>query len=115
MVRVPDQAAPHPPFDLHGGAVARKFRWPECGSTVRVANDVTFSPDGKYLITAERFGEVLIYETATGRLLVILRGHLQMASGVAMSADGRRLLSVSHDRTGLIWDFPALVRQQSQH
>ena len=97
-------------WDLQTGKVLRKFAWPGFTMETRVAYDAVLSPDAKYLITAERFGSVLIYETATGRLLKSLTAHEGTVSSVSLSANGGRLLTVSHDLTGLVWDFRSLVR-----
>ena len=97
-------------WDVETGTVVRKFGWKQCpGKYSRIANDVTFSSDGKYLITAENYGKVLIYETVSGKLLVTLQGHERRVRGVAISANGKRLLSVSDDQTGLVWDFAKIV------
>lgn len=97
-------------WDLASGKAVRKFgsRQPT-GTSTRIANGVTFSPDGRYLITAERAGTVLIYEVATGKQLAEVHGHNGRVKAVSLSGDGKRLLSVSMDGTGLVWDFPALL------
>jgi WD40 repeat protein len=48
---------------------------------------------------------VQVWEIASRRERCVLRGHLGPISGVAFSGDGRRLLSVSEDATGLVWDM----------
>ncbi len=45
-----------------------------------------------------------IYETATGEILTRLAGHAGFVSDLAFTSDGRRLVSVSEDMTGLVWD-----------
>lgn len=98
-------------WDLASGKAIRKFGSRESSDHgTRIANGVTFSPDGRYLITAERTGTVLIYEVATGKRLANVQGHTGRVKAVAMSGDGKRLLSASMDLTGLVWDFPALLR-----
>lgn len=97
-------------WDLASGKPIRKFgsRQSRANGT-RIANGVTFSPNGRYLVTAERAGTVLIYETATGKQLAELHGHTGRVKAVSISGDGNRLLSASMDCTGLVWDFPALL------
>ncbi|MDB5313266.1 MAG: hypothetical protein JWO38_7468, partial [Gemmataceae bacterium] len=79
---------------------------------------VAVSPDGRLLAAAEgsfssdpSFG-VWVYETASGRALARLVGHGRWVTDLAFSPDGRRLVSVAEDQTGLVWDvtLPALVR-----
>ncbi len=65
------------------------------------------SPDGRLLAVAETipsFDGVWLYETASGRPLKKLEGHLRDVSDLAFSPDGRRLVTVSSDQTGLVWD-----------
>ena len=69
----------------------------------------TFSPDGSLLITAEENGTVLVYEVATGSQLAELRGHTGPVRSVSVSRDGKRLVSVSMDLTGLVWDLRAIL------
>jgi len=97
-------------WDLASGALIRKYgsRQPLSEGT-RIAYGVTFSPDGKYLVTAERAGTVLVYKVDTGRQLAELHGHTGQVNDAAISADGRRILSVSSDHTGLVWDLPAIL------
>jgi hypothetical protein len=74
------------------------------------------SPDGRLLAAAEEPLEltnpltVILYETATGRVLAKRTGHAGWVNDLAFTPDGRRLVSVSHDQTGLVWDMtvPAL-------
>ncbi len=65
------------------------------------------SPDGRLLAAAPGVG---IYETASGSLIKNLAGHSSGVEDLAFSPDGRRLVTVSADQTGLVWDvtLPAL-------
>ena len=51
-----------------------------------------------------------VYETASGGVIKKLAGHSGEVTGLAFTPDGRRLVSVSYDQTGLVWDVtpPAL-------
>jgi WD40 repeat protein len=71
-------------------------------TAVRVGG-VTFSPDGKQLVSAE--GNVLrTWDTDTGRPLLTLRGHVTPIAAWAVAPDGRRLWSL--EAGGLLkeWD-----------
>jgi WD40 repeat protein len=69
---------------------------------------VAVSPDGRLLAAVE--GGVWLYETAFGGLITKLAGHSSEVTDIAFAPDGRRLVSVSADQTGLVWDvtLPAL-------
>jgi WD40 repeat protein len=79
-----------------------------------------FSPDGRRVVTTFK-GQTIglyrdgsralytdrvarIWETATGKELLILKGHDAPVTAAGFSPDGRRLLTTSLDRTVRIWD-----------
>jgi RNA polymerase sigma factor (sigma-70 family) len=69
---------------------------------------VAVSPDGRLLAAVE--GHVWLYEAAFGGFITKLAGHHGEVTDLAFTPDGRRLVSVSADQTGLVWDvtLPAL-------
>ncbi len=60
-----------------------------------VVSDMAFSPDGRRLASCGGYnpGEVKIWDTLTGQLILALRGHALGVEGVAYSPDGRHLAS----------------------
>ena len=57
-----------------------------------------FSRDGRYFASQVRFGkssrrDVRVWETATGRELAVLRGHGDPVTTVALTPDGRHIIS----------------------
>ena len=66
--------------------------------------DVTFSPDGKYVVTACTDGTTHIWDAETGDSINVLRGHAMNVTSVACSPDGKWIASASADRTIRIWD-----------
>jgi WD40 repeat protein len=65
---------------------------------------VTFSPSGNYFAIGQNDGSVHVYEFATGLPARSFQGHRAHVSQLLFTANGRRLISVSHDTTGLVWD-----------
>jgi hypothetical protein len=72
-------------------------------SKERWISDIHFSPDGKGLVSAEG-NDVILYETATGKVRLRLKGHQDAVVGADFLPGGRILVSVSQDDTVLIWD-----------
>jgi WD40 repeat protein len=71
-------------------------------------NDAIFSPgDGRYVATAGRDNEAILWDSATGKLLARFhgeQGHRGPVTSVAFDAATQRLVTASQDRTAKIWD-----------
>ena len=65
---------------------------------------VAFSPDGQRLASARHDTTVKIWEIATGKELLALKGDAGGVDSVAFSPDGQRLASAGDDQTVRIWD-----------
>ncbi|HEV7237589.1 MAG TPA: WD40 repeat domain-containing protein, partial [Ktedonobacteraceae bacterium] len=65
---------------------------------------VASSPDSKYIASGGYDQTVQVWEAATGRLIVIYRGHTGGIGSVTWSPDGRYIASASYDMTVQIWD-----------
>src|SRR5262249_33656967 len=63
-----------------------------------------FSPDGALLAVGSRHATVGLWDVATGRKRVSLRGHSRAVLCVAFSPDGARLATGSADESIRLWD-----------
>jgi WD40 repeat protein len=76
-------------------------------------NSVTFSPDGKQVVSGSYDKTVRLWDAVTGALLQTLEGHSDSVNSVAFSPDGNiaRALFVSNnwvaEESNLLWLPPA--------
>jgi hypothetical protein len=73
---------------------------------------VVISPNGQ-LVASDADGDaIVVRELATGHVCKVFRGHQSAVTRMAFTADCRRLVSVSEDMTGIVWDvsYSALAR-----
>ena len=74
----------------------------------------TFTPDGQAVISGGNNGYLAAYDVNTGRLLARFTGHEAEVWAVAVSGDGRLLVSGSHDQTVRIWNLSGLTHGTGQ-
>jgi RNA polymerase sigma factor (sigma-70 family) len=100
-------------FDARTGEAIRAFEPPAKSpqDQYRVPA-VAFSADTQFVAAVQADSSIAVYELATGDLCRVFHGHENQVSQLAFTADGRRLVSVSWDMTGLVWDtsYPALAK-----
>jgi hypothetical protein len=71
--------------------------------------DVTFSPDGAHIITRAPATDPLsntarVWETDSGQVLAVLRGHEDWVIHAAFSPDDTRIVTTSLDDTARVWE-----------
>ena len=68
--------------------------------------DINWSPDGKYIATADRVNNVTIWNPRTGeKIYELLKKHKEYVSCVRFSPDGKFVATGSHDGTCKVWSL----------
>jgi WD40 repeat protein/serine/threonine protein kinase len=80
-------------------------RWPHGYNGV--INSLSFSPDGRRILTPSSAGIVAVWDTATGKPVHELVGHGNDVLCAAYSPDGKRIASGGRDDNVRIWDAEA--------
>ena len=65
---------------------------------------VTFSPDGRWLISTHGDGAILVWDVAARRRAAGFNGHGDAVRAVAISPDGKFIASAGEDRAVIIWN-----------
>jgi WD40 repeat protein/tRNA A-37 threonylcarbamoyl transferase component Bud32 len=88
-------------YDLAGGRSL-----PTLPATLTgAARCAAFAPGGKLLASGGADNTVRLYDTATGHLRKIFRGHAGPIEALSFSPDGRSLASASEDGAVKLWDL----------
>jgi WD40 repeat protein len=66
--------------------------------------DLSFSPDGKRLVTAGADGVGRIWSVDTGRPEHVLAGHTDRLTSAEFSPDGKLVVTASADKDAIVWD-----------
>jgi WD40 repeat protein/serine/threonine protein kinase len=93
----------HPSVVVYDAATGKEvFRL----SDLRVTHGAPrYSPDGKTLYTSVDGVTVRAWDADTGRPLpVVFQGHTGWVQSIALSTNGRRMLTASRDGTARVWD-----------
>ncbi|KAH8797324.1 hypothetical protein DL96DRAFT_1825321 [Flagelloscypha sp. PMI_526] len=86
-------------WDANSGELLRRL----IGHTDYVRS-VSFSQDGRYIVSGSEDRTVCIWEAGSGQKLRQLEGHADYVFSVTVSPDGKRIASGSRDRTIRLWD-----------
>jgi hypothetical protein len=88
-------------WDMTTGTRLRHLTLPDRGGMC-----VIFSHDGRTMLTTDLQGVIHLHEMATGKERGRWRGHFSHEIGaLALSADGRMLVSGGYDSQALVWDL----------
>ncbi|MCH8236611.1 MAG: WD40 repeat domain-containing protein, partial [Proteobacteria bacterium] len=76
-------------------------------------NSVVFTHGGKNVAAGDHAGKIRFWDAKSGRLQGTLEGHKMGITQLSVSADGRRLLSASIDKTLKLWDLEKMAEINS--
>ena len=82
------------------------------GGPLGQAFSLALSADGKRVAVGLYDHRIVVMDGSTGKVVQRLRRHQDLVMGVAFSADGKRLASVSTDGTVRIWDLGSVEGAQ---
>jgi WD40 repeat protein len=71
----------------------------------RNVNCLTWSHDGKTLISGSDDESIRTWNTTTWQQVAVLTGHTSYVYGIAISPNGRILASASYDNTARLWNL----------
>jgi WD40 repeat protein len=76
----------------------------------QVVNTVTFTPDGRRIVSGSQDGTVRVWDAATGQQLISFTGHQGSVMKLAAFPDGRHVVSGGYDKTLRIWNLADIDR-----
>ena len=66
-------------------------------------NDVAFAPDGRWIVTSSSDNKAHVWDVASGREIMILRGHTAPVVSAAFSRDGKYVVTAGADGTAHVY------------
>jgi WD40 repeat protein len=73
-------------------------------STVKVgASSISYSPDGRYLLTASEDRTAKIWEASEMKLVHSIAGHQEKVLDAKYSSNNKYIATASHDKTAILW------------
>lgn len=88
-------------WDAATGKAIRKLEDGHVGAV----NDVCFSPDDKFILTAGSDGTIVLWKSSDGTQVRKFKGHTDAVNSAEFSPDGMQFVSGSSDKTARVWDI----------
>lgn len=103
---------PNGPFALSAGADPSGLVWDIPRRNVAYTfshrdalTAAAFAPTGRHFAVGSKDGNVLVFESQTGKVRYTLRGHTGPVNDLSFSKDGTALLSAGEDRLVVAWNL----------
>ena len=64
----------------------------------------SFSPDGKYIVTASADNTAKVWNTVNGKMVLNLKEHTKGVYSASFSPDGKYIVTASDDNTAKVWN-----------
>lgn len=108
----PTDARKQPSLEAEPVSVAQ-VRSEDAASRGGAILSVAVSANGQRLVSGNVDGTIKVWDAASGRAVLTLKGHTRPVDAVAISSDGERLVSGSQDGTVKLWDMATGLEQRS--
>lgn len=82
----------------------RRIQPSQLGRTLQVVRNLTFSPDGRFLLGLTDDHQIRVWDAATGQLRQKLQGHKATIDQAQFSPDSQLIISAAQDKTVRIWE-----------
>jgi WD40 repeat protein len=105
----PTRGAPLQLWRTSDGNEVRSFKL-EADAHGRDPAPIAFAPDSKRLAAADANRDIYVWELTVGDKVRTFQGHQKAVTSLAISPDGKTLLSGSEDATMLLWDLGGAAR-----
>ena len=95
-------------FDLANGELVQAFdataQTPRAHGEITQVVSTRFSPDGRRIATAGKFGHLRLWDAVSGEVVAPLDGHSEVVMDVTFAPDGATVATASEDGSWRLWN-----------